>query len=62
MVFCAIIPKRGSGKLIRASRGPHDVTDCFQEGRLYVLDTGEEVRYYCVKKQIPGPWDSVLLC
>ena len=38
-VFCHIIPKGGTRKLIRAWRGPHMVTNVLQDGRLYVLDT-----------------------
>ena len=39
-VFCHIIPKGGTRKLIRAWRGPHKVTDVLQDGRLYVIDSG----------------------
>ena len=44
-VFCHIIPKGGTRKLMRAWRGPHKVTDVLQDGRLYVLDTGQKVHY-----------------
>ena len=56
-VFCHIIPKGGTRKLIRAWRGPHKVTDVLQDGRLYVLDTGQKVHYERLKKHIPAPWD-----
>ena len=39
-VFCHIIPKGGTRKLIRAWRGPLKITDVLQDGRLYLLDTG----------------------
>ena len=39
-VFCHIIPKGGTQKLICARRGPYKVTDVLQDGRLYVVDTG----------------------
>ena len=56
-VFCHIIPKGGTRKLIRAWRGPHKVTDVLQDGRLYVLDTGQKVHYERLKKHVPAPWD-----
>ena len=56
-VFCHINPKGGTRKLIRAWRGPHKVTDVLQDGRLYVLDTGQKVHYERLKKHVPAPWD-----
>ena len=56
-VFCHIIPKGGTRKLIRAWRGPHKVTDVLQDGRLYVLDTGQKVHYERLKKHVPAPWN-----
>ena len=56
-VFCHIIPKGGTRKLIRAWRGPHKVTNVLQDGRLYVLDTGQKVHYERLKKHVPAPWD-----
>ena len=44
-VFCHIIPKGGTRKLIRLWRGPHKVTGVLQDGRLYVLDTGQRVHF-----------------
>ena len=35
-IFCHIIPKGGTRKLIRTWRGPHKVTDVLQDGHLYV--------------------------
>ena len=55
--FCHIIPKGGTRKLIRAWRGPHKVTNVLQDGRLYVLDTGQKVHYERLKKHVPAPWD-----
>ena len=54
-VFCHIIPKGGTRKLIRAI--DHKVTDVLQDGRLYVLDTGQKVHYERLKKHVPAPWD-----
>ena len=59
-VFCHIIPKGGTRKLIRAWHGPHKVTDVLQDGRLYVLDTGQKVHYERLKKHVPAPWDWIL--
>ena len=56
-VFCHIIPKGGPRKLLRAWRGPHKVTDVLQDGRLYVLDTGQKVHFERLKKHVPAPWD-----
>ena len=56
-VFCHIIPKGGTRKLIRAWRGPHQVTNVLQDERLYVLDTGQKVHYERLKKHVPAPWD-----
>ena len=56
-VFCHIIPKGGSRKLIRPWRGPHKVTDVLQDGSLYVLDTGQKFHYEMLKKHVPAPWD-----
>ena len=56
-VFCHIIHKGGTCKLLRAWRGPHKVTDVLQDGRLYVLDTGQKVHFERLKKHVPAPWD-----
>ena len=56
-VFCHIIPRGVTRKLIRAWRGPQKVTDVLQDGRLYVLDTGQKVHYERLKKHVPAPWD-----
>ena len=56
-VFCHIIPKGATRKLLRAWRGPHKVTDVLQVGRLYVLDTCQN--FERLKKHVPAPWDWV---
>ena len=56
-IFCHIIPKGGTRKLIRAWRGPHKMTDVLQDGRLFVLDTGQKVHYERLEKHVPAPWD-----
>ena len=54
-VFCHIIPKGGTRKLIRAWRRPHKVTDVLQDGRLYVFGTGQKVNYGILKKTRTRP-------
>ena len=56
-VFWHIIPKSGTRKLIRAWHGPHKVTDVLQDGRLYVLDTGQKIQYERLKNHVPAPLD-----
>ena len=56
-VFCHIIPKGGTHKLLGAWRVPHKVTDVLQDGRLYVLDTGQKVHFERLKKHVHAPWD-----
>ena len=56
-MFCHIIPKGGTRKLIRAWCGPHKVTVVLQYGCLYVLDTGQKVHFERLKKHVPAPWD-----
>ena len=56
-VFCHIIPKGGTRKLLRAWRGPHMITDVLQDGRLYVLDPGQKGQFERLKKHMPAPWD-----
>ena len=56
-VFCDIISKGGTRKLIRAWRGHHKVTVVLQDGRLYVLDTGQKVHFERLKKHVPAPRD-----
>ena len=54
-VFCRYVPQKGSPKLMRAWRGPHKVVQVFQEGRVYVLDTGQKVQFERLKPHHSGP-------
>ena len=54
-VFCRYVPQKGSPKLMRAWRGPHKVVHVFQEGRVYVLDTGQKVHFERLKHHHSGP-------
>ena len=54
-VFCRYVPQKGSPKLMRAWRGPHKVVQVFQEGRVYVLDTGQKVHFERLKPHHSGP-------
>ena len=40
---------------MRAWRGPHKVVQVFQEGRVYVLDTGQKVHFERLKPHHSGP-------
>ena len=54
-VFCRYVPQKGSPKLMRAWRGPHKVIQDFQDGRVYVLDTGQKVHFERLKPHHSGP-------
>ena len=51
-VFCRYVPQKGSPKLMR---GPHKVEQVFQDGRVYVLDTGQKVHFERLKPHHSGP-------
>ena len=54
-VFCRCVPQKGSPKLMRAWRGPHKIVQVFQDGRVYVLDTGQNVHFERLKPHLSGP-------
>ena len=54
-VFCRYVPQKGSPKLMHAWRGPHKVVQVFQDGRVYVLDTGQKVHFERFKPHHSGP-------
>ena len=54
-VFCRHVPQKGSPKLMRAWRGPNKVVQVFQDGRVYVLDTGQKVHFERLKLHHSGP-------
>ena len=54
-VFWRYVPQKGSPKLMRAWRGPHKVVQVFQDGRVYVLDTGQKVHFERLKPHHSGP-------
>ena len=60
-VFCRYIPQKGSPKLTRAWRGPHKIARVLQEGRVYILDTGQKVHFERWKPHHGGPteWAAV---
>ena len=60
-VFCRYIPQKGSPKLMRAWRGPHKVARVLQEGRVYILDTGQKVHFERLKPHHGGPteWAAI---
>ena len=54
-VFCRYVPQKGSPKLMRAWRGPHHVVHTLQDGRVYILDTGQKVHFERLKPHNSGP-------
>ena len=54
-VFCRYVPQKGSPKLMRAWRGPHKVVQVFQDGRVYVLFTGQKGHFERLKPHHSGP-------
>ena len=54
-IFCRYVPQKGSPKLMRAWRGPHKIVQVFQDGRVYVLDTGQKVHIERLKPHHSGP-------
>ena len=54
-VFCRYVPQKGSPKLMRAWRGPHRIYHILQDGRVYILDTGQKVHFERLKPHSSGP-------
>ena len=54
-VFCRYVPQKGSPKLMRAWRGPHLIFHTPQDGRVYILDTGQKVHFERLKPHNSGP-------
>ena len=54
-VFCRYVPQKGSPKLMRAGRGPHRIFHTLQDGRVYILDTGQKVHFERLKPHYNGP-------
>ena len=54
-VCCRYVPQQGSPKLMRAWRGPHRVVHPLQDGRVYILDTGQKVHFERLKPHNIGP-------
>ena len=54
-VFCRYVPQKGSPKLMRAWRGPHRVVHTLQDGRVYILDTGQKVHFEHLSLIIVAP-------
>ena len=48
-VFCRYLPQKGSPKLMRPWRGPHRVVHVLQDGRVYILGTGQKVHFERIK-------------
>ena len=60
-VFCRYVPQKGSPKLMRDWRGPHKVVHVLQDGRVYILDSGQKVHFEQLKPHHGGPTEFVAL-
>ena len=58
-VFCRHVPEKGSPKVMRAWRGPHRVVHTLQDGRVYILDTGQKVHFERLKPHNSDPLEFV---
>ena len=58
-VFCRYVPQKCFPKLMRAWRGPHCVVHTQQDGRVYILDTGQKVHFERLKPHNSGPLEFV---
>ena len=58
-VFCRYVPQKDSPKLMRAWRGLRRVAHILQDGRVYVLDTGQKVPFERLKQHQSGPTEFV---
>ena len=54
-VLCRYVPKNVPQKLMRAWRGPHRFAHVLQDGRVYILDTGQKVHLERLKPHQSGP-------
>ena len=54
-VFCRYVPQKGSPKLMCAWRGLHRIVHTLQDGRVYILDTGQKVHFERLKPHNSGP-------
>ena len=60
-VFCRYVPQKGSPKLMKGWRGPHKVVHVLQDGRVYILDSGQKVHFERLKPHHGGPTEFVAL-
>ena len=54
-VFCRYVPQKGSPKHMRAWRGPHHIVHSLQDGRVYILDTEQNVHFERLKTHNNAP-------
>ena len=60
-VSCHYVPQKGSAKLMKAWRGPHNVVHVLQDGRVYILDSGQKVHFERLKPHHSGSTEFVAL-
>ena len=54
-VFCQVLPKGGTNKLLKEWRGPYRISEVFQEGRFYVLSSGQKVHFEQLTRHVNNP-------
>ena len=57
-IFCRSVPQTGSVKLMR---GPHKSVHVFQDGRVYVLDTGQNIHFERLRPHQSGPLEFAMV-
>ena len=60
-VFCRYVTQKGSPKLMKAWRGPQKVINVLQDGRVYILDSGQKVHFELLKPHHGGSTEFVAL-
>ena len=60
-VFCRYVPQKGSPKLMKARRGPRNIVHVLQDGRVYILDSGQKVHFERLKPHHGAPTEFVAL-
>ena len=60
-VFCRYVPQKGSLKLMKAWREQHKVVHVLQDGRVYILDSGQKMHFERLKPHHSGPREFVAL-
>ena len=60
-VFCSYVPQKRPPKLMKAWRGPHKDVHVLEDGRVYILDSGQKVHFERLKSHHGGSTEFVVL-